>query len=265
MDGETGDQWEAGLIERFSREFKRAGVKVMSIPWCTTSTGHILPVKKLCSLAKRNGATAVIDAAQIFAVRPLDFEDVGCDFLVMNGHKYLGGPIGSGFIVARQASATQPAFFPTIVDENVYHGKRGHFPCSKGGIAPYTNILPISDAIEYYGQLKPETVHSRLLSIGQWLRSGIAREASKIELLTPLDEKYSCIMTSFVAKGIASDVVVQRLLEERIVAKAADEGGKECVRISPHYWNTAEELDRLVFVLSKVIGLNKASWTAPPI
>ncbi len=261
---ETGDQWKAGLIERFSRAFTNGAIKVMSIPWCTTSTGHILPVKELCALAKRHGAIAVIDAAQLFAIRPLDFTDVGCDFLSMNGHKYLGGPIGSGFMVARQESVMQPAFFPTIVDSNVYSG-RGYYPCSKGGILPYTNILPIMDAIEFYVELQPNNVHRRLLAIGQWLRSGLAKETNKIALLTPVDEKYSCIMTSFVVKEMTSDIVVRKLLNEGIVVKEATEGGTKCIRISPHYWNTEQELDRLVSVLSNVIGMDKAAWTAPPV
>ncbi len=263
-DGETGDQWKTGLIERFSRAFSNGPVKAMSIPWCTTSTGHILPVKELCALAKRNGATAVVDAAQLFAIRPLDFLDAGCDFLSMNGHKYLGGPIGSGFIVARQECVTQPAFFPTIVDSNVYGG-RGYYPCSKGGILPYTNILPLMDAIEFYRELGPDTVHRRLLAIGQWLRSGLAKEPNKTTLLTPVDEKYSCIMTSFVAKGMASGAVVRKMLDQGIVGKESTEGTTACIRISAQYWHTEEELNRLVSVLSSIIDMDKTAWGAPPV
>jgi isopenicillin-N epimerase len=263
-NGETDDQWKAGLIERFSAALSDGAVKVLSIPWCTTSTGHILPARELCALARRNGAIAVIDATQVFAVQPLDFADIGCDFLVMNGHKYLGGPIGSGFIVARQERVAQPDFFPTIVDTNVYGG-RGYHPCSKGGIMPYTSVLPVTDAIEFYRELQPEQVHARLRAIGQWLRAGLAKETKRIRLLTPLDEKYSCIMTSFVVKNMASDMVVRKLLDERIVVKEATEGGTTCIRISPHYWNTERELDRLVSVLSKVTGVDKAAWAAPPV
>ena len=72
-------------------------------------------------------------------------------------------------------------------------------------------------------------------------------------------------MTSFVVKEMASDVVVRKLLDERIIVKEAVEGGTACIRVSPQYWNTERELDRLVSVLSKVTGVDKAAWAAPPV
>lgn len=264
QSGEEGDRWKTGLIGRFSEKIAAGRVKAMSIPWCTTSTGHILPVKELCALAKEHGVIAVIDATQLFGVKPLDFQDTGCDFLVMNGHKYLGGPIGSGFIVAKQEMTGEPAFFPTVVDSNVYGG-RGYLPCSKGGILPYTSILPLLEAIEFYRDLHPEVVYRRLLAIGQWLRNGLANNRKKINLITPRDEKYSCIMTSFTVNGMASRDVVKMLLEEGIVVKEAIEGGTKCIRISPHYWNTVKEFDHLTSALSKVADVDKTAWTTPPI
>jgi selenocysteine lyase/cysteine desulfurase len=261
--GETGNQWMIGLIERFAKAFADDQIKVMSVPWCTTSTGHILPVKELCALANKHGAISIVDATQLFGVRPLDFLDISCDFLVMNGHKYLGGPIGTGFIVARQDMIRPPRFFPTIVDINTY-GDRGYLPCSKGGLLPYTNVVSLMEAIDFYQNLGPEIIHKRLLDVGQWLRSGLANNSDRINLCTPIDGKYACIMTCFKVNGMDSEQVVGMMRQNGIIVKESAEGGEKYIRISPHYWNTEEEYKHLITALVKVTNVDKNAWIGFP-
>ena len=98
IPGQPEDEWKASLLERFEKAFQKHEPKVLSFSWITTSTGHILPAKELCELASRYGAISVIDGAQAFGILPMDVTELDCDFLVCNGHKYLCGPVGTGFI-----------------------------------------------------------------------------------------------------------------------------------------------------------------------
>jgi selenocysteine lyase/cysteine desulfurase len=256
--------WKAGLLERFSRAFQEYGVSIVSFPLVTTSTGHILPAREICELAKENGAVSVIDAAQAFSVIPIDVQELDCDFLVVNGHKYLCGPVGSGFIVVKpRMLSTMESFWPTVVDETNYHLEPhpyfGVLPHRKGGLAPFTNIIPLQEALNMYELLGPEVVYKRLLRIGQFLREIIFCNPDVFELITPMEEGSSCVMTCFrpTAKlGLSSEEICSRLKGDyNIHVKHATEGGADAVRVAPHYYTTSKELCLFFSALAQITGV----------
>jgi selenocysteine lyase/cysteine desulfurase len=282
-DGDTEQTWAANLVKRFQAKVAAYGsaVKVLSFPWVTTSTGHVLPAKQLCQAAKDKSITSVIDGAQAFTIIPMDLQQVPCDFLVVNGHKYLCGPIGSGFIVTRPARlASDSSFWPTVVDDQVYKAFGSTNPHSnahrKSGISAYTNLLPLYDAMTFYQTLGSQNVYNRLLKIGQWLRSGLSMFPKSFELITPVKEGISCVMTCFrvidrkTKKALYSEDVYATLKNQyQIQVKHSTEGypvdpnyGKVngAVRISPHYYNTEEEFMRLAGALCEIAGVNKRYW-----
>ncbi len=268
-ENEKNDKWKDVLLKRFREEFEKCyrenrPVKVISFSWCTCSTGHILPAKELCSMAHEYGAISVVDAAQSWAVIPIDISEIECDFMVMNGHKYLCGPIGSGFIVVNPKQTKQ--FWPTVADNHNYDVNNHPYnfnPNTKGGVAPYTNILPLINALGFYEKISPDVVYKRLLHIGQWLRGGLSMYKDKFEVITPLDSPYSCIMTCFQVNGVDSQTVSNELIEKyNIHIRYADEGGADAVRLSPHYYNTEEEFMRLVNAICKIASVDVKDW--PP-
>lgn len=282
VDGESQEEWAGNLVERFRKAMGEAPgrPRVVSFPWVTTSTGHVLPARELCAAARDYGAVSVIDAAQAFAVLPIDFQEVGCDFLVVNGHKYLCGPIGSGFIcVHPDQVATASSFWPTVVDDAYYYPgtPSRHYPYRKSGISAYTNVLPLMEALGFHLDLGKQTVFDRLQSIGQWLREGLGAYPDTFELITPTRPDISCVMTCFRIRGVHSETVYQRLKNEYgIHVKHSTEGFSldslgivnntvnGAVRLSPHYYNTRSEFESLKSALCAVAGVAHDSWPQFP-
>ncbi len=217
VENEPEKEWESCLINRFRECFKKYQVKVLSVSLLTFSTGHILPVKRLCNLAKEHGTISVIDAAQAWAVIPMDMKDIGADFMVMNCHKYLCGPIGSGFIamnpklIEKEHSITERyLYWPTIVDD--HNLPFTEYAYTKGGVAPYTNLLPIKEALDHYEKLGAENIHKRLLDIGIWLRKGLSMYPDKIDVITPQHSGHSCSMTCFRMKD-KKNITAEKMAE----------------------------------------------------
>ncbi|MBR2327732.1 MAG: aminotransferase class V-fold PLP-dependent enzyme [Clostridia bacterium] len=69
-------------------------------------TGKLLPVSKLCDVAKRYGITTVIDASQTAGLADIDLGEIKADFLCTAGHKSLFGPMGTGLLIARGGADT---------------------------------------------------------------------------------------------------------------------------------------------------------------
>src|SRR6266516_1737145 len=68
-------------------EWLTGEVKMFAMTHISNSLGTINPVAELCSRARELGITTLVDAAQSAGHRPLDVQEIGCDFLAFSGHK----------------------------------------------------------------------------------------------------------------------------------------------------------------------------------
>lgn len=266
---DTELSWRENLVQRFREAIANApgAVRVLSFPVITCSTGHILPVRDICAIAKSFGAISVVDAAQAFTVIPLDVQAFDCDAMVVNGHKYLCGPVGSGFVTVHpRLTGELSSFWPTIVDDNYYHPENlmRHYPYRKGGVQAYTNILPLADALAQVFRLGMETIASRLSEIGGHLRECLAAYPDRFEIITPTVPDSGSVMTCFRVKGIASQKVFETLRDTyKIHGKHATEGFAAdaagsvngAMRLSPHYYLSETEFLYIKNALYKIAGI----------
>src|SRR5258708_38315546 len=82
-------------------EWLTKGVKFLAMTHISNSLGTINPVADLCARARKLGITTLVDAAQSAGHRQVDVQQIGCDFLVMSGHK-MCGPTGIGVLYGRR-------------------------------------------------------------------------------------------------------------------------------------------------------------------
>ncbi|RME94666.1 MAG: aminotransferase class V-fold PLP-dependent enzyme, partial [Verrucomicrobia bacterium] len=76
-------------------------VRLLSLTHVSNTLGVINPVAELCRQARELGAVTVVDAAQSAGHMPVDFQELGCDFLACSGHK-MCGPTGIGLLIGRR-------------------------------------------------------------------------------------------------------------------------------------------------------------------
>ncbi|HVT91058.1 MAG TPA: aminotransferase class V-fold PLP-dependent enzyme [Tepidisphaeraceae bacterium] len=83
------------------RAFERAitpATRAIFFSHVTTITGLRLPVRDLCTLARRRGLLSIVDGAHAPGMVPVDLSDIGADFYGANCHKWLMAPAGAGFL-----------------------------------------------------------------------------------------------------------------------------------------------------------------------
>src|SRR5882672_4593308 len=81
-------------------EYLTKDVKLLAMTHISNSLGTINPVADYCQRARKRGVVTLIDAAQSAGHRPLDVQQIGCDFLVFSSHK-MCGPTGFGILYGR--------------------------------------------------------------------------------------------------------------------------------------------------------------------
>ena len=74
--------------------------KIIALPHITNSLGSNLPIKKICSEAKKYDIITVIDGCQAVPHIGVDMQDLDCDFYVFSGHK-IYGPSGIGVLYGK--------------------------------------------------------------------------------------------------------------------------------------------------------------------
>ncbi|ERI06367.1 aminotransferase class V-fold PLP-dependent enzyme [Atopobium sp. oral taxon 810] len=91
--------------------FERKVPRLLVLTHASNVCGAVLPVMELCTLAKRYGATTVLDMSQTAGLLPLDLGSDLFDYAVFAGHKTLYAPFGIGGFVCRREARLAPVLF----------------------------------------------------------------------------------------------------------------------------------------------------------
>jgi isopenicillin-N epimerase len=87
----------------------RPETRVVGMTWVHSNTGLKIPVAEICNSIdeinrERDGGDQIkiiVDGVHGFGIELETFKDLGCDFFVTSGHKWVYGPRGTGFIAGR--------------------------------------------------------------------------------------------------------------------------------------------------------------------
>ena len=258
----TGDE---GLLDLSRIDNLLAdGVKIFAMTHISNTLGTINPVAELCAKARSLGVTTLVDAAQSAGHLPVNVQEIGCDFLAFSGHK-ICGPTGIGVLYGREE---------ILNDTPPYQGG-GEMISSVDFFKTSWNVIPhkfeagtpnIADAIglhaamDYLDAIGRENIfqHDGELA-GHALRQ--LSEIKGIRLFGPPPGSPRGGLVSFLLPDVhAHDVVT--IADQYGVALR---GGHHCnqplmrklgiqstSRASFYFYNTIEEVDRMIDVLRKI-------------
>jgi isopenicillin-N epimerase len=219
-------------------------------------TGLVLPAKELCTAARRRGILTVVDGAHAPAMVPLDLDDVGADFYGANCHKWLLAPTGAGFLYLGKGNEDrlQPlqvswGWRPdrTKLDERDDAGStpRIRFYEFEGtrDICPW---LTVPTAIEFQQALGFDIIRKYNEGLVQCVRDRFVR-IPQVSLATPTHPELHGFLTAFRLPPAVDAPTWRKELWERfrIEAPIVERPEGLLLRVSTHFYNTAEEIDRL--------------------
>ena len=258
---EPGDGADETLARIAAAITPRTRVVAVSHILCTT--GQRLAAREIVQLCRDRGVIPVLDGAQAVGMIPVNLHDLGCDFYVASGHKWLLGPKGTGLLYIR--AEARELWRPTQVgawsdqrydlDEHVLelHSAAAVVECGTRNAAL---VCGLGAAVDFLSTLGMERVARRGRALALYLRQRL-RDMPALQVLTPSDEGSSASIITFAAKDETVDVRTwaQPLLERHNVrARPVGEHGLKALRVCTHIYNTHAELDRLVAALSEISG-----------
>jgi selenocysteine lyase/cysteine desulfurase len=200
-------------------------------------SGTFLPVKELAQLAHSKNILCFVDGAHCIGMVQFSVASWDIDGFACNAHKWLCGPAGAGLLYVKQS--VQDRIWPVIAISNQAKGARKYDQLSR---RPWPCVAALEDTLDFQLAIGRARLEQRTRALGSYLRNKVA-EIPKVRVYTPSDPMMSCGSTSLGIEGVSG----QRLREYlRQKYDAYIPGGGSSVRVSTHYFNTFEQVDRVL-------------------
>ena len=260
----AADLPDGGVDPDSVRALARDGrCRVIAITWVPTNSGLIQNVEAVGAIAEELEIPYIIDACQSVGQIPIDVARLKCDFLSGAARKYLRGPRGVGFLYVSDRIAGRGAY-PLYVDErgadwtgpNTYTLKSGGRRFENWEFA-YALVLGMGAAVRYASDVgditytRPAALAARLRTLLDGVPgvrvTDLGRHRAAIVTVAVPGHDPEAVKLALRSRGI--NVSVSEPQEG-----ANDARGEYLLRLSPHYYNTDDELETAVATLQEVLS-----------
>jgi selenocysteine lyase/cysteine desulfurase len=248
--------------------FKRAlrpETRIVIVSQVSCETGQRLPVEEICRICRERGVLTMVDAAQSLAQFPINVKRIGCDFMTGNGHKWIAGPKGTGFLyVAPEMlplvdpihvgdGSVSPRFDRVALGANPAAGDWTFEPSASRfeyGTRNWHTFSALSDSIDYLAGIGWDNIEAHCAALSGELKQRLSDEPG-VTLHSPRAWEDSSALVTFGFAGWNGVELSQRLWNDfNIIQRRVQVPNG--VRISCAYFNNSADLDRLFEALRAV-------------
>ena len=243
--------------------------KIVGITHVSNVLGTINNVKKIIECAHKKGAIVVVDASQSIPHMKIDVQDLDADFLVFSGHKMLA-PLGVGVLYGKKEILDKmtPFLMGGEMIEYVYEQETTFAPLPykfEAGTQNVEGVVGLGAAIDYIEKIG----YNQIQELEDGIISYAKKELSKLDYLTlyitPNSKNHSSVI-SFNIKGVHPHDVASILDSEGVCIRSGNHCAQPLMRFldidstcraSFYFYNTKEDVDRLVHALNKTYEMFK--------
>jgi selenocysteine lyase/cysteine desulfurase len=245
---------------------RRRRPTLVALTWIPTNSGLVQPVKAVGQICRDAGIPYLVDACQAVGQLPIDVDDIHCDFLSATARKFLRGPRGLGFLFVSDRMLDSGAH-PVLID---MHGatwsETDQFVLTPDARRfetwefAYALVLGLGAAARYASQVGFEVAGARARELAEYVRDQLAvlpgvrvldRGPQLCAIATAAFEARSAkdLKLALRARGINTSSPER----EDAVIDMDEKQATSALRISPHYYNTREEIDTAVETLRELL------------
>ena len=234
--------------------------KVISLAYITNVIGDLRPIKEITEFAHQNNIFVVLDAAQSIGHIKTDVKDLDVDFLTFSAHK-MCGPTGVGVLYGKKEllENVEPLLLGGGMNESFDNEHEVYYkdlPTRlEAGTPNIAGVIAFGEAILYLEKIGMENI----ASYEKKLRKYLVDKLLTIPHIDIINLESDSGIVSFNVSDIFSQDVAYYLNKYNICVRAGNHcakilkkevGVKNTVRVSLYFYNTIEEVDMLVELLS---------------
>lgn len=233
--------------------------KAIVISHVTNVLGDIRPIKEICKYAHKLGIIVVVDGAQSVPHEKVDVKDLDVDFLAFSAHKMLG-PTGVGVLYGKEKYLKQVMPLIEGGGMNAFFDSLGNVEYKElpekleAGTQNLSGILGFSKAIDYINSIGIENIKKREIELKKYM----VDKLSNLKNVIIYNKDVENGIVTFNVKDVFAQDVAAYLDKNNICVRVGNHcakilsevlGVKNTCRISLYFYNTKDEIDKLVELL----------------
>lgn len=209
-------------------------------------------LRALADIAHEHGAYLIVDAIQSAGVMPIDVKRDNVDFLTAACYKWLLGPAGTGFLYVRHDliqefeppligwASVKPEVFETLDLWDIRNLKLAETACRfEVGTPSFYSLVGAAAALKLLLNVGISNIEKRVLALTWYLMEAVKDLGLRLQTPEEPSECRSGVVNFLVDKPKER---VEQLEKKGIIVSARAHG----IRVSPHFYNTEEEIDKLI-------------------
>jgi len=250
-------------LEDFENLIKQNHPKLVAVTHIPTNSGLVQDIEAVGKICRQYDILYLADCCQSVGQMDVDVEKIGCDFLTATGRKFMRGPRGSGFLYVSDRILEQD-YAPILLDMRGAHwSEYNNYELFKTAKrfehweVSYAAVLGIMEAVKYANNVGLNNIENYNRKLAETFRINLKNNGFKV---LDIGNNLSSIVTFC---GPDNDLEnIQKILRENNVFFSAsykhsalidftDKKVDGAVRLSPHYFNTLEEIEKVSDILHK--------------
>ena len=220
------------------------------------NSGLILPVNEIGEILQKENIPYFLDTAQtVGCIGDYDFASTQCDFMSFNGSKWLCGPMGTGVFYCKRSSSDllEPI---SVGGESATSDKEQlinkEMPEKfQAGFRNYVGLAGMESSVVFLQNFGLDNIRNYIIKLSNLFIDEIGK-IPDARVFGPEDESQRTSIVSFEIGKNDPEKVVSLLAEKGIIIAKREIFDKPILRISPHIFNTEEQILRLVEELKKL-------------
>ncbi|MCS7385276.1 MAG: aminotransferase class V-fold PLP-dependent enzyme [archaeon GB-1867-005] len=236
---------------------KTVAVAVSHVKWIN---GFKHNLKELAEIAHNHGAYLVVDAVQSAGAMKIDVKKMDIDFLACGCYKWLLGPTGAGYLYIKSDLIGEftPPFVgwasvkyqedPLTFNIHEIHWRENASKFEIGSMS-HLSYAGAQAAIELILEVGIENIEKRILQLTKHLIDRLMEAGYEVQ--SPLEDEYRSGIVNF---KVENGYEVQKKLAESKIITSFRGGG---IRVSPHFYNTRNEIDMLLEKVNEISKIKK--------
>lgn len=244
------------------RQMLSAPTALVAINHCPSQNGLINDAAAVGAAIRESGSDAyyLVDACQSVGQLPVDVTEIGADFLSATGRKFLRGPRGTGFLYASDRALTSLEPLPLDLHSATWTSQgyvmqpgARHFESWEKS---YAGLLGLGAAVDYALACGIDELRARISYLAELTRSALTEIPAVRVRDRGGDPSVRSGIVTFTVDDVPAADVVQHIRAAGINVSLSTpdyarvdfetHGIEGLVRVSPHAYNTEDEVDRLV-------------------
>ena len=234
--------------------------RIVALSHIQSDCGFKVDVQVIAEAAHKVGAIVVLDVIQSMGIETIDFQKIGADIVCGGSHKWLCGPIGAGFLVAKENILEK--ITPCLHGANNY-GTFEDASCVtktpfqdsrrfEQGTVSFHSILGTAASLEVLRDYNVDNLGKKAL----FLRNYLVEHLNELGFHVYGSSKATGPQVSVSHPKIKIDELSNALNKEKIshALRPAPVQEQKVLRLSPHAYNTKEEITFAIETLKKVLA-----------